>query len=114
MARRCSLTGKGVQAGNNVSHSNRKTRRRFLPNIQQVSLYSETLNDMVRLRVSASGLRTVEQRGGLDAYLLGTPDYKLTPEGRKLKRRIRQASEKQGDAPPAALEEAIEGENLPG
>ena len=98
MARRCSITGKGVQAGNNVSHSNRKTRRRFLPNIQRASLFSEALNGTVRLRVSAAGLRTVEQRGGLDAFLLGTPDHKLPAEARRVKRRIVEATAKQDEA----------------
>ena len=94
MARRCSITGKGVQAGNNVSHSKRRTRRRFLPNVQPMSLYSETLDDMIRLKVSASGLRTVERNGGLDAYLTGTPDRKLPIEARRLKRRILLAQDK--------------------
>ncbi len=91
MARRCIITGKGVQAGNNVSHSNRRTRRRFLPNIQAASLYSEALGTAVRLRLSTQGLRTVEHNGGLDAYLLGTADAKLSTEARRIKRRIAKA-----------------------
>ena len=101
MARRCSITGKGVLTGNNVSHSKRRTRRRFLPNVQTMSLYSDALDDMVRMKVSAAGLRTVEQNGGLDAFLTGTPDRKLPAEARRLKRRIMQAREKQGEAAPA-------------
>jgi large subunit ribosomal protein L28 len=101
MARRCSITGKGVQAGNNVSHSKRRTRRRFLPNVQPMSLYSETLDDMVRLKVSAAGLRTVERNGGLDAFLTGTPDRKLPAEARRLKRRILQAQGNDGEVAPS-------------
>ena len=70
MARRCPLTGKGVQAGNNVSHSNIKSRRRYLPNLQVTSLLSETLGESVRLRLSVHAIRTIEHRGGLDAFLL--------------------------------------------
>ena len=107
MARRCSITGKGVQAGNNVSHSKRRTRRRFLPNVQAMSLYSETLDDVVRLKVSAAGLRTVERNGGLDAYLTGTPDRKLPSEARRLKRRILAAQDKADSTPAeAAVTEA--------
>ena len=91
MARRCELTGKGVQAGNNVSHAHNKTRRRFLPNIQQASLLSDALGRTVRLRVSAQALRTVEHKGGLDAYLLDTADAKLSLEARRIKRKIRKA-----------------------
>ena len=89
MARRCGLTGKGVMAGNNVSHANNKTRRRFLPNLQATSVYSDALGCMVRLRVSTNALRSVEHNGGLDPYLLSTPDAVLAPEMRRLKRRIR-------------------------
>ncbi len=67
MSRRCAITGKGVQTGNNVSHANNKTRRRFLPNLQDISLFSEALQRMIRVRVSTHGLRTIEHRGGLDA-----------------------------------------------
>ena len=88
MARRCSVTGKGVLAGNNVSHSQRKTRRRFLPNVHQASLYSDILTETVKLKISASALRTIEHNGGLDAYLLGTPSGKLAPEALRLKKRI--------------------------
>lgn len=88
MARRCIVTGKGVQAGNNVSHANNRTRRRFLPNLQTASLQSDVLGESVRMRITTSALRTIEKNGGLDAWLLGTSNVKLSPEARKLKRRI--------------------------
>jgi len=91
MARRCSITGTGVQAGNNVSHSHRKTRRRFLPNVHNTSLYSEALGRMVRLKLSASGIRTIEHKGGLDAYLTATADKKLTDDAIRLKKQIAKA-----------------------
>ena len=94
MARRCDITGKGVQAGNNVSHAHNKTRRRFLPNVQQTSLMSDTLGEMVRMRVSTQAIRTIEKNGGLDAFLLGTPNRKLTPEVLCIKRRIEKAAAK--------------------
>ncbi|MCZ6447214.1 MAG: 50S ribosomal protein L28 [Alphaproteobacteria bacterium] len=88
MSRRCQITGKGVMAGNNVSHAHNKTRRRFLPNVQKTSVMSETLGRMVRLKVSAAGIRTLEKVGGLDAFLLATPAARLDPQVRKLKRQI--------------------------
>ncbi|ABC21015.1 50S ribosomal protein L28 [Rhodospirillum rubrum] len=88
MSRRCAVTGKGVQTGNNVSHSNIKSRRRFLPNLQVNSLMSDLLREPVRMRLSAHGLRTVEHRGGIDAFLLSTPSVELTVELRKVKRRM--------------------------
>ncbi len=91
MARRCGLTGKGVQTGNNVSHAHNKTRRRFLPNLQVTSVFSEALGQTVRLRISAHALRTIEHKGGLDAYLLDARDDVLAPEARRIKRRIRKA-----------------------
>ncbi|MCW8914694.1 MAG: 50S ribosomal protein L28 [Magnetovibrio sp.] len=91
MARKCALTGRGVQTGNNVSHAHNKTRRRFLPNLQDISLLSDALGQTVRLRLCASTIRTVEHNGGLDAYLLGTSNLKLTDEAQKLKRRIQRA-----------------------
>lgn len=94
MARRCDITGKGVQAGNNVSHAHNKTRRRFLPNVQDTSLISDALGRMVRMRVSAHAIRTIEKNGGLDAYLLGMPNRKLTPEALRIKRRIQKAAAK--------------------
>ena len=92
MARRCAITGTGVQTGNNVSHAHNKTRRRFLPNLQATSLYSEALGRTVRLRVTASAIRTIEHKGGLDAYLRDTPSDKLPADARRLKRRIVKAS----------------------
>ena len=88
MSRRCMLTGKGVQSGNNVSHAVNRTRRRFLPNLQTTRLISDILGEPVRLRLSTRALRTVEVKGGLDSFLLGTPNRKLTEEARRLKRRI--------------------------
>lgn len=91
MARRCEITGKGVLAGNNVSHAHNKTRRRFLPNVQRTSLMSDALGEMVRMRISTRAIRTIEKNGGLDAYLLGTSNRQLTPEALRLKRRIEKA-----------------------
>lgn len=88
MARRCELTGKAVLTGNNVSHAHNKTRRRFLPNLCNVSLMSETLKRTVRFRVSAQALRTVEHRGGLDAFLAKARDTELSLKARRLKREI--------------------------
>ena len=93
MARRCGITGKGVMTGNNVSHAHNKTRRRFLPNIQKMTLFSETLGP-VHLKLSVAALRTVEKNGGLDAYLLGNSATKLTGEAAKLRRRIIKARAK--------------------
>ena len=91
MSRRCSNTGKGVLAGNNVSHAHNKTRRRFLPNVQHTSMHSEALGQSVRLKLSTRAIRTIEKNGGLDAYLQSTPNKKLTEEGQLLKRRIQKA-----------------------
>jgi large subunit ribosomal protein L28 len=91
MARRCALSGKGVMVGNNVSHANNKTKRRFLPNLRRQSLYSETLGESVRLRITAHAIRTVEHRGGLDGYLLDARNAELPGELRRLKRRIQAA-----------------------
>ena len=92
MARRCELTGKGVMTGNNVSHAVNRTRRRFLPNLLSVSLISDTLNRTVKLRVSANALRTVEHRGGLDAFLLKASDEDLSPNALALKREVKAAT----------------------
>ncbi len=92
MARRCEFTGKGVQTGNNVSHANNRTRRRFLPNLQKASLMSDALGKTVQLRLSTRAIRTIEKRGGLDAFLLSIPSAKLGKKGRALKRRIEKAS----------------------
>src|ERR1700692_3781970 len=91
MARKCPLTGKGVQVGHNVSHSNIKTKRRFLPNLQTVSLLSDVLGS-VRLRLSTTAIRTIEFKGGTAAFLKGSPDKKLSPEIRRLKRRVMTAA----------------------
>lgn len=88
MSRVCEITGKGVMVGNNVSHAHNKTRRRFLPNLQQVSLASEILGVSVPVRLCARGLRTVEFKGGLDGFLMNTKNAKLTPEMKKLKKQI--------------------------
>lgn len=88
MARRCQLTGKGVMTGNNVSHANNKTRRRFLPNLQVTTLLSETLGESVKMRLSTRAIRTVEHRGGLDGYLASTAPTKLPAELRPLKKRL--------------------------
>ncbi len=88
MSRTCELTAKGVQYGNNVSHANNKTRRRFLPNLVNVTLISEALGQNVSLRVSAHALRTVEHRGGLDAFLAKAPEAELSQRARLLKRQI--------------------------
>jgi large subunit ribosomal protein L28 len=91
MARRCEVTGKGVRTGNNVSHANNKTRRRFLPNLKVVTLISEALGQNVRLRVSSHGLRSVEHNGGIDNWLLKTKDTLLSDEAKVLKRKIKKA-----------------------
>ncbi|MBA5778978.1 50S ribosomal protein L28 [Stappia sp. F7233] len=89
MARRCELTGKDVMSGNNVSHANNRTRRRFLPNLCNVSLISDTLGQTYKLRISAHALRSVEHRGGLDAFLMKASDSELSPRARLLKTEIR-------------------------
>jgi large subunit ribosomal protein L28 len=91
MPRRCHLTGAKVQSGQNVSHSNRKSKRTFEPNLQRVHLISDALGRQVHVRVSTRALRTVTKVGGLDAYLLSTDDAKLPPEGLALKRDIQRA-----------------------
>lgn len=91
MARRCIITGKGVLSGNNVSHANNKTRRRFLPNIQETSVLSDALGEQVRLKVTTRGLKTIEHNGGLDAFLLSTNDRVLTEDAVRIKRRVQKA-----------------------
>jgi large subunit ribosomal protein L28 len=88
MSRRCELTGKAAQVGHRVSHSNIKTKRRFLPNLLNVTLMSDALGRSVRLRVSAHAFKTVDHRGGLDAYLAKAKDSELSPKARELKRQI--------------------------
>jgi len=96
MSRVCELTGKGRQVGNNVSHANNKTKRTFLPNLQNVTLLSDTLSRGVKLRVSTNGLRSVEHVGGLDNWLAKTGEDKLSLRARRLKREI---AKKAGEAP---------------
>ena len=91
MARRCELSGKGVMSGNNVSHALNRTRRKFLPNLCNVTLMSEALGRNIKLKVSAAALRTVEHRGGLDAYLLKAKDTDLSDRALAVKKEIRQA-----------------------
>jgi large subunit ribosomal protein L28 len=95
MSRRCQITGKGVLSGNNVSHANNKTRRRFLPNLQETSMLSDVLGNSVHMRLSTRAMRTVERNGGIDAFLLTTPNRKLPEEALVLKRRIARARAKQ-------------------
>ncbi len=91
MSRRCELTGKGVLTGNNVSHSNIKTRRRYLPNLNVVTLQSEALGRSFRFRIAASALRTVDHRGGLDAFLMKAKDAELSIRARKVKKDLEAA-----------------------
>ena len=89
MSRVCELTGKGVMSGNNVSHANNRTRRRFLPNLVNVTLQSESLGQPVKLRIAAATLRTVEHRGGLDAFLLKASETDLSERARKVRRQVK-------------------------
>lgn len=91
MSRVCELTGKGPMSGNNISHANNKTRRRFLPNLNEVTLISDVLGQSFQLRVSAAGLRTVDHRGGLDAFLAKASDDSLSPNALKIKKAIAKA-----------------------
>ena len=88
MARVCELSGKKVMTGNNVSHANNKTKRRFLPNLNNVSLVSEKLDLTVRFKISANALRSVEHAGGLDNFLLKANDNNLSPKAKRLKKKI--------------------------
>ncbi|MCI5097452.1 MAG: 50S ribosomal protein L28 [Rhodobacteraceae bacterium] len=92
MSRRCELTGKGPMTGNNVSHANNKTKRRFLPNLNDVTLQSETLGRSVKLRISSSALRSVDHRGGLDAFLAKAKDEDLSANALKIKKEIAKAA----------------------
>ena len=92
MSRVCELTGKGPKTGNTVSHANNKTRRRFLPNLNEVSLASDTLGKTYTLRISAAALRTVDHRGGLDAFLARAKDAELSSDALKIKREIEKAT----------------------
>jgi large subunit ribosomal protein L28 len=97
MSRRCEISGKGVLTGNNVSHANNKTRRRFLPNLQESALLSDVLGT-VRIRLTTHALRTIEHNGGLDAFLTSTPDRNLPEEAQALKRRLIRATAKKAAA----------------
>ena len=88
MARKCELTGKSVMTGNNVSHANNKTKRRFLPNLQIVSLYSEKLSKKIKFKVAVSTLRTVEKTGGIDNFLINSNNQSLSPSAKKYKKDI--------------------------
>jgi large subunit ribosomal protein L28 len=91
MARQCDLLGTKPQTGHNVSHSNRRTKRRFVPNLQQVTFFSEALRHPVALRVTTRAIRTVQKHGGLDRFLVDMDASKLGPEGRRLKRQVHKA-----------------------
>lgn len=99
MSRRCELSGKGVMSGNNVSHSNIKSRRRFLPNLNEVTLQSDALGRSFRFRIAAATLRTVDHRGGLDAYLVKAHDDELSEKALAVKRDVLKTI---ADAPTAA------------
>ena len=93
MSRRCELTGKGEMVGNNVSHANNKTKRRFLPNLNDVTMLSEVLDRSFKFRVSAAALRTVDHRGGLDGFMAKAKDNELSEKALRVKREIQKASE---------------------
>jgi large subunit ribosomal protein L28 len=88
MSKKCEISGTGVMTGNNVSHANNKTRRRFLPNLNDTSFFSEALGKIFKLKVSSATLRTIEHNGGLDAYLESTSNTKLTEEATRIKKQI--------------------------
>lgn len=88
MSKKCDISGTGVMSGNNVSHANNRTRRRFLPNLQVVSLFSEALGKIFKLKVCSATLRTIEHNGGLDSYLTSTSNTKLTEEAVKIKKQV--------------------------
>lgn len=88
MSRKCDLTGKSAQVGHKVSHSNRKTKRRFLPNLINVTLQSDALSQSVKLRISANALKSVDHRGGLDAFLIKAKDADLSPKALEIKRKL--------------------------
>lgn len=92
MSRRCELTGKGPMSGNNVSHAKNRTRRRFLPNLNDVTLQSEILGRGIKLRISAAALRTVDHRGGLDAFMSKSKDDELSVSALKVKKEIAKAT----------------------
>lgn len=91
MSRRCDLTGVGVQSGNNVSHSNRRSRRRFLPNLNDMAVRSEALNCSIPLTITSATLRSIEHNGGLDGFLVTAKAHNLTEFGQKIRRRVKKA-----------------------
>ena len=91
MARRCELTGKGVLVGNNVSHANNRTRRRFLPNVQEMALHSEALGRSIRLKICTNALRSVERKGGLDSFLLSAKADFLSLRAKRIKKQVEKA-----------------------
>lgn len=91
MSRRCMITGKSVMSGNNVSHAKNRTRRKFLPNVQDANVFSESLNRWIKLKISAAGLRTIEHKGGLDKFLADTAKTKLDPALRPVKAAVEKA-----------------------
>lgn len=91
MSRVCELTGKGPMSGNSISHANNKTRRRFLPNLNDVTMISDVLGQTFKLRVTAAALRSVDHRGGLDAYLAKAKDDELSTAAQKIKKEIAKA-----------------------
>ena len=101
MSRRCELTGKGPMSGNNVSHANNKTRRRYLPNLQEVSLISDALGRSFRLKISNHALRSVDHRGGFDAFLAKAKDDELSPDALRIKKDLAKLA-KAAAAPAAA------------
>jgi large subunit ribosomal protein L28 len=94
MSRRCEITGKGVMSGNNVSHANNKTLRRFLPNLQVSSFLSNILGKSIRLRVSTNAIRTIEKNGGIDSFILGSRKSQLSVEGLKIRKMLEKKSAK--------------------
>jgi large subunit ribosomal protein L28 len=98
MSRVCPVSGKGVLVGNNVSHANNKSKRRFLPNLQNASFFSDVLKQVVRLRITPRAIRTVELKGGIDGYLASKSLAKLSPELKPLKRALSRASERQAES----------------
>jgi large subunit ribosomal protein L28 len=110
MARRCELTGKGVQTGHNVSHSNVKTNRRFLPSVRRVKLVSDALERVVVLKISTHALRSVEHNDGIDNYLVKQPDARLSTHARRLKREVIKARAERGAAADLTLPAEIDAE----
>ncbi len=98
MARRCELTGKGVLSGHNVSHANNKTKRKFRPNVSEVSVMSEKLDRTIRLKISKHALRSIDHNGGLDNFLVKQKDDNLSVRARRLKREIKRATAKTAEA----------------